>query len=524
MTLLAPLWLVLILPWAGLAVWMLRARGRDVEVPFVRLWRTGERTPSSARGRRLPPLYVLLVLLALLGLILAASQPMVSAGSRSATKFILILDRGNTTSARALADLRDDLRDFDSAAAELRLVPGDPAGTAPIHSLSDIADIALTAVDTRQLIDHAVRDALSEHDAPVLVFTGHALEIQHARVIQIPPGRAPVNVGIQQVAFRPSPRPQVMLRVFNQSDLTSASLRVAGMEPRAIALPATSQSRDYFIDPPASTTQDVLHVQLEVADELPLDNDAWLAREPAPSRIVVAGNVSPASQRMLRIYSDLRQIQISAEGASLATTPGIELAGNLSSTAAGELQVTPHPVTANIDWRRLTTGDLRITGDSPDREAGWQPVVRVGERVVLAVHEARKQVWVGFDFDSFAADPAFVVLWTNMLDHITGGEARWVARTPQTLPPGWQRIMPGPLPAGVQAGRVPGIYRSAENQQRAINAPARLVPDPPRIDWRSELTDLFQSRQAGVRFSPALVTAALMLLALALLLWPGARR
>src|SRR5690606_22156628 len=99
MSLLAPIYLLLLVPWAGLVVWLLRRRGRDVAVPFVRLWQQPDASDAVAHRRRLPPPHLLLVLAALLIAILAAARPAVRDPVASGPPITLIIDTGLTMSA-----------------------------------------------------------------------------------------------------------------------------------------------------------------------------------------------------------------------------------------------------------------------------------------------------------------------------------------------------------------------------------------------------------------------------------------
>src|SRR2546423_4897256 len=105
MTFAAPIWLALLLPWAILTLWLLRARGKPQRVPFIDLWRGSIAAPKTSRLFHPPPLALLAALSALLLAILAAAQPALKLplplDDRTAT---VIIDRGVTMSAIARRD------------------------------------------------------------------------------------------------------------------------------------------------------------------------------------------------------------------------------------------------------------------------------------------------------------------------------------------------------------------------------------------------------------------------------------
>src|SRR5438094_9498367 len=71
----SPIWLALLLPWVGFSVWLLWMRYSGTRVPFLDLWR-GPIEPSRATRRfHLPPLALILFIVAMLLAIFAAARP-----------------------------------------------------------------------------------------------------------------------------------------------------------------------------------------------------------------------------------------------------------------------------------------------------------------------------------------------------------------------------------------------------------------------------------------------------------------
>ena len=84
MFLVSPIWLVLLVPWAGLTLWLLWGQLDRRGVPFLKLWRDEmihHRKPRRAWNK--PPLALIALLAAMFLAILAAAGPMVRIGPNS---------------------------------------------------------------------------------------------------------------------------------------------------------------------------------------------------------------------------------------------------------------------------------------------------------------------------------------------------------------------------------------------------------------------------------------------------------
>src|SRR5690348_6648117 len=107
MTFASPLWLIGLLPWMGVALYLLWGRRKRWDVPFLELWR-GPAAVEHARWKvSAPPIALAMALLAMLSAILGASGPAARwhVGSNS-PPITVIVDRGLTMSARGAGDLR----------------------------------------------------------------------------------------------------------------------------------------------------------------------------------------------------------------------------------------------------------------------------------------------------------------------------------------------------------------------------------------------------------------------------------
>jgi hypothetical protein len=247
--------------------------------------------------------------------------------------------------------------------------------------------------------------------------------------------KIPENVGIVRVAVREMPRPALMVRIRNQSDLVKANLRVTTLlaaeaaspaDPimRNVDLPARDGERDYFFD--VDRFQDVVFVELVVDDELKTDNRARLVRERSPAALELRSTVSPELARMIEVYSRQRppsdrsaRVAIVDSSARLASNEvGVVVTSGLDRVKT-PLRVTDHPITAHVrDWNAILS-DASVGRPPPD---GWTPILQSGDRALVAVREQpARQVWVGLASDAFARSTDFVIFWTDVFDWLGGG-------------------------------------------------------------------------------------------------------
>src|SRR5215204_6566882 len=76
MTFLSPLWLLALIPWAGVALWLLVGRNPRVAVPFIELWNDSDAPKRRvSRALRHPPAAMVCSLIAMLLALVAAAKP-----------------------------------------------------------------------------------------------------------------------------------------------------------------------------------------------------------------------------------------------------------------------------------------------------------------------------------------------------------------------------------------------------------------------------------------------------------------
>ncbi|HSU66812.1 MAG TPA: hypothetical protein VLJ39_08075, partial [Tepidisphaeraceae bacterium] len=229
--------------------------------------------------------------------------------------------------------------------------------------------------------------------------------------------------------------------------------------------------------------------RLDVSDDLPADDRAWLVREGSSPKVEPHASLSAELARVAEVYQRSRpagegsaRLMLVRETAQLpARERGVIAAAGNETIAPKPVRVEPHRVTAHVNWDALP-GPLRIAGDPP---AGWSPLVSVAGRVLVAARpEEPRQVWVGFDAPEWARTTDFVIFWTNVFDWAGGGGASFVAHPLSEWSPEWTPVEPIPAPAGMW----PGLYRRSDGALRAFAAPGVKMSSPVRTDWASRLS------------------------------------
>ncbi|HEX8340968.1 MAG TPA: hypothetical protein VF624_08680 [Tepidisphaeraceae bacterium] len=490
MTFAAPLALVLLLPWSAAVAWVLLGRADFAWVPFVRFWPQSTVDAPPRRKLTRPPLPILLLLLTMLAALLAAAGPgLPSAGTRP---FTLVVDRGlATTAALAGGGAEAFERVTRDLAAATTLTWIDAATSQSDERSLDGARGALarlrpTAIDVAPRLPQAVRRALREGDGPVLVLSLTDPKSNDARVRWWPPPAVVANAGIDRFAVAGGARPQAMVRVFNGTPARAARVRVADVE-EAIELPEAGASRDYFFDLPA--LGESVTAELQVDDAVAADNVAYLARTTVWPRVEAAAALPPALGRMVRVYTDARPPVAASRSVAITADPAargrvVILAGAGATDAGlagnGPPDLTPHPITRDVDWAVLLAGP-KPPSPSPSPPPAlppgdWRPIVRVAGVPLVAVRDAPEHaVWVGFDPSPAAGSAAYVVFWTAVLDYLGDGPAAYTSDPPRRPPPDWRHQTPAlPIDAA------PGVFQTPDGL-RAMSTPAVRF-GPPAID------------------------------------------
>jgi hypothetical protein len=538
----SPLILLALLPWAGLALWLLRGRPPRHPVPFLPLWQGPLAQKPTDRSFRAPPLWVTAALLAALLSILAAAAPVVRSHSPSAHLTVL-LDRGATMSALGddhrpryveIADVLDrELRQRRGARFEIELVDvltGERRQSDLARWLTEVTSYRRTAVDTSALITPAIIAELARSpEGVIIVLTDHpASAMTDPRLWHLTPQAPWRNIGITSIAARERPSPEVMIALRNDSDLTSARLDVRTANQtvsRSIPLPPRGQASRQFIDVPR--LGDTVEVKLDAPDGCDADNQAYLVRDASPPpRLEVRAPLPEPIRRIASLYARANPSPAEAEPIALVNRPADLLPGDsgaiiespaAASPLSGDPQVITHPVTAVVDWPKVTRSVV-ISAAPTARE--WTPLATLAGHTLVAVRESpARQVWVGFDSPQFPREPDFVIFWTNVFNWLRGsGSAggnrdHFIARPVMPLPASWSRHEPPP--ADVQPNAWPGIYAHPDGRHIAANA----LDLRPGTTEPTSLAVLPKQLVGGMPLSPWLLVTALACLLVSAATW-----
>lgn len=533
---LSPIWMLALVPWAAVALWLFQGRRPPVGIPYLRLWHGPVPLRHPRRKLHTIPFAVAMALLSTLFAVLASARPAIR-GLRSSdsTPLVIVVDRGLSMSAqndgrtRYEAAARAMVRAVNSREAsrpvELVPVPGEQSIRTTLADCAErIAALAPTARDTNRSIRELVNARLGQSGESVLVITDQPVP-RGERVIQIPPEAPVEDVAIVTLAARDQPTPQVMVRVRNQSSLTTCTLDLS-TDPetikRSIDLPPRGGTRDYFFNPPRIGP--LISARIMPQDDVPADDQAWLVREGSSPRVEVRTPIPAELRRVIGAYQQSRpaaddsaRLLVVDHAADLPLdAPGVLIGHPARDAPPGAAQVVPKPVTAHVDWDHLPS-PIRVGGEPP---AGWAPIVKLGGRPAVAIApEPARQVWVGFDAPNWPTTPDFVVFWTNVFDWAGGAGRTWLARPLDQWTSEWK-----PTDSASEAtGLWPGLYRRSDGALRAFNAPDVTLPPPPRTDWRSQVAHL-QSESSRLDLAhPLLVLAAVAMLVSAATWKPAAR-
>lgn len=526
----SPLWLIALVPWAGVTLWLLWGRFARTEVPYLELWRGAIEERPKRPGLRRPPLPLLFGIVAMLLAILAAAGPTIWGAANSGTPLQVVLDRGRTMSGSSQGALRfrttatllaDELNHrAPRIPVHLLAVPGNTERSTDASELSrTVAALAATGLRTGGSLDQAVEEALRSGDEAIFVLTDQPIRSADPRIVRIAPDALMDDVGISLISARETPIPQVMVRVLNQTSRITTTLDVmtAGQRLRqAIELPPRGASRDYFFAP--RELGETIEAALAAGDELRSDDRAWLARSSVWPAIESRVALDPSVERMVGVYAMRRPpgagsptIQIVGDNADLpGERRGIVITRSFADAAASGagLEVSDHAITRGINW-----GALPLMPAATEPPSGWEPLVRSGGRVVLASQaEPARRVWIGFATDQWATQAQFVIFWTNVFDWIGQAGRQFSSAPLEERTDDWQPLT---SPAGF-----PGIYRRGDGVERAFNTLADRLQPPEALtrDWRQRLGAAAR-RHAGRSISGPLAVVALLCLLCAVSTW-----
>jgi hypothetical protein len=507
----SPLWLLGLVPWAGVTIRLLLARRRRVAVPFVALWRGSTERPRAKPRLTLPPLATLLSIVALLFAVLASARPLLR--SRTGPAVTIIVDRGITMSARG-AHTERFKETCDLLASRLRETLGEGAVhviTVPGGELaqldggnwvSAIASASPSLQTSQPALNAAVRESLADPRADVIVVTDQTVAADD-RLVQVMPQSTVSNLTIARVAAREDPHPEAMVELRDQNcgaDVRPATVRIESAGQTAwqnVQIPRNGTATAFLDLPKFGPT---ISIDVDAPDDLPADNHAALAREQSAATIEDSGDLPEPLRRMIAVYRRHRDGSgktvaiVMTEADIPADTPAVVLAKGTSSTSpTATLRVEDHPVSKSVDWSESTAG----AGGLPP--AGFLPIVSKGDAIFVAVREQpARSVWVCVGDSAWPSRAGYVIFWTNVFDWLGGEDVyRW-------------HPVDGEHPQ-------PGIEKEEDGTVRAYSAIDVDCPPVEPTDW-DRLRAFKRSSMGGVDLTPAACLGALMLMTMGILI------
>ena len=520
----APIWLLGFLPWAMLAIWLFRGQTNLNPVPFLKLWEKSRTNPNSSRAKMIPPVALVLFLLAMLLGILSAARPVI--GTPKVGRLIVIVDRGlqmssiwdrhpaaqtaGKTGAKpgyilAAEQLAADLPAGWTGTIEvLDVISGKRETCDQTNWLATILAMQRTAIDTHDLLQRTIAwelDSSSKQEPSTIAVLGEEVETgKTGRIRFVHPPEKHRWTGITRFAIAGSTGTrdglvpsQAMVTIRNESDRKVAVLKLTiGATGKTIEknidLPRSGEDRSYFIDLPMLSN--LMAVELTSAGDsinemskLPIEamHGAQLVGTNLVPRIEIHAVLNPAVARMIEVFNKSQINPASSEAAAIVfvdqpaelrtSQSGVIVDRNLATVGSEKpiakptIVVVDHPVTMVVNWEKLS-GQMDRMGKAPD---GWQPLVKVDGQVVVAMRDATvRQVWIGFDSPDFSRSVDFVVLWTNVLRWLGGDESPYLATTVDRIADEWVRQ--NGLADNIQSTKWPGVFKRVDGSLVAVNA------------------------------------------------------
>ncbi len=513
MSILRPVWLMLLIPVAVVAALaLLRPARRVVRVGSLALWTEAlERVsaqPTRTR-RRIGPSWLLLLTGAILA-VLAVSQVQLGRG-RTGRRIDLQLwpaselGRDDDSLARAVGLLVERLEPGDRVRLLLPLQAGTETGgqwlspRAAAEALERIRSLPIPAERLR------FAPPLETAAAEIKFLPAGKADPSPGRQIRLPSRVGPVRIDAFSVEVDPDGLAEGFLAVVNESDQPvrqTFRIRGAGSGTREVRGTVSIQpgARAEWLGPvPAAEW-----LIAELADVEGPGTRHYLARRRVePRRVAMVGRFDANLQRLIEVHPGLEataetsdaDVVVAIGKAVGPDTPALILDPPEQANPPGWRRLDPagplslrdaspsadHPLLAGVD---LSPGAIR-------RYHGWRPLAGAGGQTLLAA-EGRtliwtdpqaptRQVWVGFDpaqtNTNLPALPGWVSFLSAAIESI--GQARpvqirYVAERPWTADPAaWQVVAGGAIePPGWPW---PGLYRGSAGQIHAVN------PGP--MDW-----------------------------------------
>lgn len=490
------------------------------------------------RGMHAPPLWLALMLLALLLAVLGASQPVLRFhGERAGEPFTVVVDRGITMSALeggkprfaiTVWRVNESLQRVLSSSTQihLRFVPGEQLETTLANWVSLVTAAPPTALDTREALIVAVQDQLARGSGRVVVITDQPLPIEDMRLLIVGPAHEAQNVAITHLAAKDRPVPQVMVRLRNESKRAEAHLIIRSddiTQQSTVNLPPMGQSRDYFFD--IKSLGETIEARLVETDDQPADDRRWLVREGSFPRIEVRTSLPPSVARMAEVYGQKRPASANSKPLAIVSSlndlaediPAVVVAGSADSQRLnGPIVAAVHPIAQGVQWSSLP----QPVAVAPDAPVGWTPVLTIAGKTAVAIRDGPpRRVWVGFDAAGWSSSVDFVIFWANVFSWAGAGEPRYVGHPLSDDRPDWKLLDPPPMNPRPADGQWPGLYVSRDGARHALNAPDVVARATASAQGTLVLPELNRTAQGGTSVGRLLLLASLLLIVASCVVW-----
>ncbi|MFT3785563.1 MAG: hypothetical protein QM770_05290 [Tepidisphaeraceae bacterium] len=486
--LLAPVWLLLLLPWAGLSAWLLIGHRRREAVTGVFLWERDAPASTNRRARR-PPVAIVLLLLGLLTGVIALARPVRSAPSWQ--NVLVIVDRGPGLAAieadgrSRRSHLLDRLVEWTSderMPIAIRFVPADPLREARTLAEACVAPDVVT--DTHEAIIDAVREA-QRQGKTVLVLTDAPMGSSDG-VVMLSPDHVLANAGVERVVWANG---QLMVSIRNERDSAIDLLTLDDLSGRRRVPidPVPAHARDNrFVD--VAGPPEWLGVSIDGEDAMPWDDAAYLARVPGDVKLVAGQGLPEPVRRVVAAHAAARPATDTARLVSITRDGSIQssaiIVAGATDEASGDVSIDD-PILAGM--RLPTRGPIAHDGPTG---LGWRTIAHRAGRPIVAVRTTpARQAWIGFDAGPWAREVDFVLFWSALID--------WIAErpTPTMAAIGVSELPHDAVPDTTHTtqptiSRGPGLYRR-DGELFAVN---RSYVDLSSVHDTPDLSNLLRER------------------------------
>ncbi len=403
-----------------LAMYMLKLRRREIEVPSTMLWAAllRDRQANTPWQRLKRNLLLILQLLVLAALVTALARPALAVRTVASGSLVVVLDGSASMAATdvpptrfeaARAKIKDLIASLEPGARMTLIEAANPALVLvesepdPGRLLAALANAALTqgAADWQQTFALAAGAAArsdGQKNTVIILSDGglptSGLPALPGEVRYLPVGATDDNLAISQMAVRPDPATgalQLFVRVHNYASsdrhaLLSVEADGQLITARQVTVPAGSQVDLLLAGLPEQALTFKAHLSpsedsTRPLDALPLDDTAFALHRipPLRSALIFSKDAIPAGDENVFLFSMLRvlQFQTAAPSASLPIT-GTTLAATLVPTSTlFNLYVFDGLLPASLP----KTGSLLVInppGDIPGLLEAQEPVTVTG--------------------------------------------------------------------------------------------------------------------------------------------------